>query len=114
MIWFNSKKARKQLINNRMVVTCRKRRYRFGSDLAVYTDKCINQRVKIGKVSVEFLSETINTKGGLLYSEHRKAFEYHLKDSGFDSVEAWESEVLKMNKMDELPNFLVFIRVTLL
>ena len=68
VIWFNSEKARKQLINEGVVITCRKQRKSFGTTQAVFTNE-EGKRETIGYVDVEYLYETFDR-----HREHIKPF----------------------------------------
>jgi hypothetical protein len=104
MIWFNSQKSRNQLKMVGTVVTCRKKRKIVGYDTAIYHNEQGN-RVVIGKVFIEILD--------VRYLEHKEVFEKFLNQSGFDSVDDWIEEVLRLNRDSILPKKLVFLKVTL-
>ena len=106
VIWFNSEKARSQLINHNEVITCRKRRKTFGITSAIYKNEDGNS-VVIDKVHVMLLDESIDEQ-----REHIEAFTRHLALSGFETVEEWIKEVKKLNNNRWMPQYLMFIKVT--
>lgn len=106
VIWFNSEIAKMQLQVHGEVITCRKGRKQFGVTSAIYTNEDGNS-VVIDKVKVEYLYESID-----LDREHNKAFKEYLDLSGFDSVDKWKNEVKKLNKNRWMPNYLIFLKVT--
>ena len=107
VIWFNSKKAREQLINKGVVITCRKRRKSFGTTKAVFTND-EGKREKIGYVDVQYLIETWDEQ-----REHTTHFLAYLEHSGFDTVEDWKEEVRRLNNNRWMPDYLIFLKVTL-
>ena len=113
MIWFNSDRARQQLITHGKVITCRIRRKQFGSTTAYFTnDK--GERAIIGKVVVKMVKETVDSyMSGVVYEDHTKGFSEYLELSGFDTVRQWEDEVLGLNSKGKIPSYLIFLEVTL-
>lgn len=107
MIWFNSKKAREQLINKGIVVTCRKQRKSFGTHKAFYTDEERNRKL-IGYVDIEYLNESWDEQ-----REHDKLFTEYIHLSGFESVELWKEEVRRLNNNRWMPQYLIFLKVTM-
>lgn len=108
VIWFNSEKARNQLMKHDEVVTCRKRRKQFGLTTAIYKNIDGNT-VVIGRVHVQKLFESISEP-----RRHMSAFRSYLDVSGFESVEEWQNEVKKLNKNRWIPEYLIFLRVTMI
>ena len=106
VIWFNSKKAREQLIRDGIVVTCRKQRKTFGTTLAIFRDDA-GYKKKICYVDVQYLIESWDEQ-----REHDKPFSDNIHLSGFDSVEEWKEEVRRLNNNRWMPQFLIFLKVT--
>jgi len=106
VIWFNSEKARRQLIELNEVITCRKRRKTFGITSAIYkrNDGDIET---IAKVNVQLLNESID-----IHRQHYRPFSEHVELSGFETVEEWKNEVKKLNKNLWMPEYLIFLKVT--
>ena len=107
VIWFNSKKAREQLINKGVVITCRKQRKSFGTTQAVFTND-EGKREKIGYVDVKYAFESWDEQ-----REHKDIFEVFYKQSGFDTVEEWKKEVRRLNNNRWMPDYLIFLKVTM-
>lgn len=107
VIWFNSKKAREQLIRDSIVVTCRKQRKSFGTNRAVYTNEK-GIKTFIGYVDVEYLDESWDEQ-----REHDKLFSNNIHLSGFDTVEEWKEEVRRLNSNRWMPQYLIFLKVTM-
>ncbi len=108
VIWFNSEKARNQLMLKDVVVTCRKRRKQFGNTTAIYKNKDGNT-VVIGRVHVQKLFDSISSP-----RRHKVPFKSYVDVSGFESIEEWENEVKNLNKNRELPKYLIFLKVTMI
>ena len=106
--WFNSEKARNQLMLKDVVVTCRKRRKQFGHTTAIYKNKDGNT-VVIGRVNVQRLFVSISEP-----RRHIVPFKSYLYLSGFESVEEWMDEVKKLNKNRWIPEYLIFLKVTMI
>lgn len=107
VIYFNSEKARNQLMKHDVVVTCRKRRKQFGMTTAIYKNED-NNTVVIGRVHVQKLCESIS-----LERRHNALFRAYLYLSGFKSVEEWKEEVKRLNKNRWMPDYLIFLKVTM-
>jgi len=107
VIWFNSKKAREQLINKGVVITCRKIRKSFGTTQAVFTND-EGKREKIGYVDVQYADESWDE-----YRSHDTLFEEFLKISGFKTIEEWKEEVRRLNNNCWMPDYLIFLKVTM-
>jgi hypothetical protein len=106
-------KARHQLMFNGRVVTCRTRRKMFGNDTAYYINDQ-NKVVKIGRVTVKKIEETVDdNSSNKLYRTHQQTLEDYLSSSGFDSVDNWINEILRLNSKGKVPSYLVFLEVTL-
>ena len=106
VIWFNSEKARRQLIDFDEVITCRKRRRAFGITSAIYkrNDGDIET---IAKVNVQLLKDSMD-----IHRQHYRAFSEYVELSGFETVEEWKKEVKKLNKNRWMPEYLLFLKVT--
>lgn len=109
MIWFNSKKAREQLINKGVVVTAREYRKRYGKTRAVYTNE-ESERINIGWVMVSYVNESscVDTL------THRPVLKDYLHLSGFHTVKEWEDEICIMNRSNRMPLYLILIKVEIL
>jgi len=107
VIWFNSKKAREQLIKEGVVITCRKQRKSFGTQRAIYTnEKGIT--ALIGYVDIQYLNESWDEQ-----REHDKLFTEYIHLSGFKTVEDWKDEVRRLNSNRWMPTYLIFLKVTM-
>lgn len=107
MIWFNSKKAREQLINKGVVVTCRKIRKSFGTHRAVFTNED-GKKEFIGYVKIEYLGESFDA-----HRNHNFYFSENIHLSGFENIKEWKNEVRKLNSNRWMPTYLIFLKVTL-
>ncbi len=111
MIWFNSESARKQLIDNGIVVTARKYRNTFGYDKAIYYNYK-KDRIIIGKCDIKFLEYSdINDEDN---KDHKRILSKYIELSGFNSVNEWVNEIRKLNNNRRLPEFLVLLKVVLI
>ena len=106
VIWFNSEKARRQLIDMDEVITCRKRRKTFGITSAIYKRKDGDIET-IAKVNVQLLIDSID-----VHRQHYRPFSEYVELSGFESVEEWKEEIKKLNKNRWMPEYLIFLKVT--
>lgn len=106
MIWFNSKKAREQLIKNGVVVTARTMRKQTGRTTAVYRDKN-GDKVEFALVVVSIVDESccVDTL------THRPVLEKYLNISGFKTVNEWEDEICIMNRGNRMPIYLKLVKV---
>ncbi len=95
-------------MRNDVVVTCRKSRKTFGNTTAIYKNKDGNT-VVIGKVHVQKLFVSISEP-----RRHIVPFRSYLDDSGFDSIKEWMDEIKKLNKNRWIPEYLIFLRVTMI
>lgn len=107
VIWFNSEKARNQLLNKGVVVTCRKQRKSFGIQRAVFKNEN-GITALIGHVDIEYLNESWDEQ-----REHNKLFIEHIHLSGFNTVEEWKDEVRRLNSNRWMPTYLIFLKVTM-
>jgi len=107
VIWFNSKKAREQLIRDGIVVTCRKQRKSFGTTQAIFTNDD-GKRETICYVDVEYLKGSWDEQ-----REHDKPFSDNIHLSGFSTVEEWKDEVRRLNNNRWMPQYLIFLKVTM-
>ena len=105
VIWFNSEKARKFLLENGYVITVRKRRSVFGKNEVVYWDDEKKEKIKVGYCFVEYVNESYNYR-----KYHRSKLGFYVKDSGFETVSEWIEEICRLNKNRFLPEYIMFLR----
>ena len=105
MIWFNSEKARIQLINKGVVVSARKERKQTGITIAQYNDD--GNCIKFAKVNVTIVNESCCADT----LTHRPVLKNYLHLSGFETVKEWEDEICIMNRGNRMPIYLKLIRV---
>lgn len=121
MIWFDVKEAREQLINNGIVISCRKRRKTFGKHKAYYRN-FKGDRITIGEVMITPIDESwlfyeheINDDGIDLYNpDHKKKLSQYVHNSGFNNVNEWIEAIRKINSNRKIPEYLMILQVVLL
>jgi len=109
LIWFNSEKARKQLINKGVVVSARPRRKQTGITKAIYKND-EGERIEFAKVKVTIVNESscVDTL------THRPVLKDYLHLSGFHTVREWEDEICIMNRGNRMPLYLKLVRVEII
>ena len=109
MIWFNSKKAREQLINKGVVVSARKERKQIGITKAIYNNED-GKTIPFAKVKVSIVNESscVDTL------THRPVLKNYLHLSGFHTVKEWEDEICIMNRGNRMPLYIKLVRVELI
>ncbi len=108
MIWFNSFKARKQLMENHVVVTARKMRRSTGIQKAFYRDERGNT-IYLCVVKIELLeySNVFDEDN----RDHKRVLSKYIENSGFDTVNEWVEEIKKLNNNRWIPETLTLLKV---
>ena len=104
VIWFNSERALKHLLENKRVYSIRKQRKQFGVTTLNHNKKLMGT-VRVSPV----LEMNVTTIENLI-----QQLDQYVNESGFEDSNQWINEIKKLNRNWHIPSYLILIRVDLI